>query len=102
MQSDRRLARACPEPPRDESWRDSALCAQVDPEIFFPEKGGSAVAAKRVCARCMVRAECLEWALFYDVRFGIWGGLTEDQRQKARTASDAEGDLDDAGEDVAR
>lgn len=91
MPSDRRLARACPELPRDGSWRDSALCAQSDPELFFPEKGGSAARAKRVCASCPVRAECLEWSLAYDVRFGIWGGLTEDQRQEVRRAVDDEG-----------
>ncbi len=90
MRSDRRLARACPEPPRDESWRDSALCAQTDPELFFPEKWGSAAPAMQVCAQCPVRAECLQWALAYDVRFGIWGGLTEDQRQEIRQAPGAD------------
>jgi WhiB family redox-sensing transcriptional regulator len=93
MQSDRRSARACPGPPRDESWRDSALCAQSDPELFFPDKGGTAAPAKRVCARCPVRGECLEWALAYDIRFGIWGGLTEDQRREFRPGADAEGDV---------
>lgn len=90
MQSDRKLARACPEAPRDESWRDSALCAQTDPELFFPETGGSAAPAKLVCAGCPVQAECLDWSLAYDIRFGIWGGLTEEQRRKVRRSPETE------------
>ena len=43
-------------------WQDRALCAQTDPEAFFPEKGGSTREAKRVCRSCEVRAECLEYA----------------------------------------
>ena len=51
-------------------WQDQALCAQTDPEAFFPEKGGSTREAKRVCRGCDVRAECLEYALENDERFG--------------------------------
>ncbi len=66
------------------SWQDRALCAQTDPEAFFPEKGGSTREAKRVCASCEVRSECLEYALANDERFGIWGGLSERERRKLR------------------
>ena len=59
------------------SWQERALCAQTDPEAFFPEKGGSTREAKRVCLSCDVRSECLEYALAHDERFGIWGGLSE-------------------------
>jgi WhiB family transcriptional regulator, redox-sensing transcriptional regulator len=68
-----------PEPPH---WSALALCAQTDPEAFFPEKGGSPAAAKRVCRSCEVRAECLEYALANDERFGIWGGLSERERRR--------------------
>ncbi len=61
-------------------WQENALCAQTDPEAFFPEKGGSTREAKRICAGCEVRAECLEYALSNDERFGIWGGLSERER----------------------
>ena len=57
------------------SWQERALCAQTDPEAFFPEKGGSTREAKKVCLSCDVRSECLEYALANDERFGIWGGL---------------------------
>ncbi len=66
------------------SWQERALCAQTDPEAFFPEKGGSTREAKRVCLTCDVRSECLEYALANDERFGIWGGLSERERRKLR------------------
>ena len=68
----------------EEPWRLDALCAETDPEAFFPEKGGSTREAKRVCSGCTVRAECLEFALANDERFGIWGGLSERERRRLR------------------
>jgi WhiB family redox-sensing transcriptional regulator len=65
-------------------WQERALCAQTDPEAFFPEKGGSTREAKRICASCDVRAQCLEYALAFDERFGIWGGLSERERRKLK------------------
>jgi WhiB family redox-sensing transcriptional regulator len=66
------------------SWQDRALCAQTDPEAFFPEKGGSTREAKKVCRTCEVRADCLEYALEHDERFGIWGGLSERERRRIK------------------
>jgi WhiB family transcriptional regulator, redox-sensing transcriptional regulator len=66
------------------TWQERALCAQTDPEAFFPEKGGSTREAKRVCLSCDVRGECLEYALQNDERFGIWGGLSERERRKLK------------------
>lgn len=68
------------------SWQERALCAQTDPEAFFPEKGGSTREAKKVCTSCEVRAECLEYALAHDERFGIWGGLSERERRRLKKA----------------
>jgi WhiB family redox-sensing transcriptional regulator len=65
-----------------EPWQARALCAQTDPEAFFPDRGGSVRAARVVCARCPVRAECLEFALEHDERFGVWGGLSERERRR--------------------
>ena len=59
----------------------------ANPEAFFPEKGGSTREAKGVCASCEVRAECLEYALMNDERFGIWGGLSERERRRLRRAA---------------
>ncbi|UAJ80578.1 WhiB family transcriptional regulator [Leifsonia sp. ZF2019] len=66
------------------AWQSDALCAQTDPEAFFPEKGGSTRDAKRICTSCEVRSQCLEYALANDERFGIWGGLSERERRKLR------------------
>jgi WhiB family redox-sensing transcriptional regulator len=68
----------------DPEWQERALCAQTDPEAFFPEKGGSTREAKRICGGCDVRAECLDYALAHDERFGIWGGLSERERRRLR------------------
>jgi WhiB family redox-sensing transcriptional regulator len=65
-------------------WQERALCAQTDPEAFFPEKGGSTREAKKICSGCEVRAECLEYALAHDERFGIWGGMSERERRRLR------------------
>lgn len=68
-------------------WQERALCAQTDPEAFFPEKGGSTREAKRVCLSCDVRSDCLEYALANDERFGIWGGLSERERRRLKKAA---------------
>jgi WhiB family transcriptional regulator, redox-sensing transcriptional regulator len=73
-----------PEDTEELGWQDRALCAQTDPEAFFPEKGGSTREAKRVCRSCDVRGECLEYALENDERFGIWGGLSERERRRVK------------------
>ncbi|GAB3296870.1 WhiB family transcriptional regulator [Epidermidibacterium keratini] len=65
-------------------WQENALCAQTDPEAFFPEKGGSTREAKKICVGCEVKAECLEYALANDERFGIWGGLSERERRRIK------------------
>jgi WhiB family redox-sensing transcriptional regulator len=65
-------------------WQERALCAQTDPEAFFPEKGGSTREAKKVCLGCDVRGNCLEYALAHDERFGIWGGLSERERRRLK------------------
>lgn len=68
----------------EQEWQDQALCAQTDPEAFFPEKGGSTREAKRICKACPVRDECLEFALEHDERFGIWGGLSDRERRRLK------------------
>lgn len=69
------------------AWQEQALCAQTDPEAFFPEKGGSTREAKRICVGCNVKGECLEYALEQDERFGIWGGLSERERRRLKRAA---------------
>lgn len=70
-------------------WRDNALCAQIDPELFFPEKGGSSRAAKKICKACDVQAECLEDALARNEYYGIAGGLSERERRRHKKQQSA-------------
>ena len=72
------------EPPKPPDWTDLALCAQADPEAWFPEKGGTTKPAKQICRTCEVRTECLEYALVNDIRFGVWGGFSERERRKMK------------------
>lgn len=74
-----------------EEWMDEALCAQTDPEIFFPEKGGSTRQAKRMCMRCTVSAECVDYALRNEEKHGIWGGNSERERRKLADLPDDTG-----------
>lgn len=73
---------------RDLSWEDKALCAEVWPDAFFPDRSGSVVYAKRICALCEVRDECLAYALAHsqdpeDVgNWGVWGGTSEEERRR--------------------
>jgi WhiB family transcriptional regulator, redox-sensing transcriptional regulator len=66
------------------SWQSLARCLEVDPEIFFPERGGSSRAARAVCGQCRVRAQCLRYALANREQFGIWGGTSERERRKLK------------------
>jgi len=68
------------------AWWFAGLCAQTDPELFFPEKGGSVREAKAVCAGCPVRAQCLAHALAHGERYGVWGGLSEPERRRLKQA----------------
>lgn len=68
----------------EQPWAKQARCLQAEPDTFFPEKGGSTREAKRICSLCEVRQECLEYALEQDERFGIWGGLSERERNKLK------------------
>ncbi len=67
-----------------ESWQMFANCLGVDPDLFFPERGASTKEAKAVCQGCVVREDCLEYALQNGEKFGIWGGLSERERRRIR------------------
>ncbi|MGI8686248.1 MAG: WhiB family transcriptional regulator [Acidimicrobiales bacterium] len=68
------------------SWQDQANCMGVDPDLFFPERGASTREAKEVCRGCVVRLDCLEYALDNAEKFGIWGGMSERERRRLRRA----------------
>ena len=62
---------------------EQAGCAQTGAgDVWYPEKGGTTHDAKVVCAACPVRQRCLEVALANDERFGVFGGLSPNERRK--------------------
>ena len=66
----------------DAKWMDQALCAQTDPEAFYPERGASHREAKNVCERCPVRPDCLDWAIKHGESDGVWGGMGPAERKE--------------------
>lgn len=71
------------------NWRARALCRDEDPELFFPiGTSGPALfqvaEAKAVCARCPVRTRCLAEALETGQDYGVWGGLSENERRSLK------------------
>ncbi len=71
------------------NWRSAGACLSADPDLFFPISttgpGERQVArAKVICAGCVVRQECLEFAMTNDLPYGIWGGSTPEDRQRQR------------------
>lgn len=68
-------------------WMSDGLCAQTDPEAFYPDEHGSVEAAKAVCAACPVLAQCGAYALETKQRFGVWGGMSAYERQKIRAGA---------------
>lgn len=74
-------------------WMGHALCAQIDLELWFPPKSGSSQPAKRICngfrgrPPCPVRDECLAYALRHNEQHGVWGGMSERERNRIRRRS---------------
>ena len=66
-------------------WRSAAACQTCDPELFFPVSSSGpsveqAAKAKQICAQCLVRRDCLAFALRTRQAHGVWGGMTEQER----------------------
>ena len=66
-------------------WMKDALCSEPRYAAveFFPDRGGGTKIARAICYRCLVREECLEFAMTEHLRHGIFGGTTPGQRRKA-------------------
>jgi WhiB family transcriptional regulator, redox-sensing transcriptional regulator len=67
---------------RAPEWMSAANCASTDPELFYPERGGSTREAKAICRSCPVVADCLSYAMEHQERFGVWGALSERERRR--------------------
>ena len=67
--------------PRSSDWRTVAACAGTGPDLFFDTDPAAIAAAQRVCATCPARSDCAAHAFTTGEPFGVWGGLTEHDRQ---------------------
>ncbi len=71
-----------------EEWKAEGACRDHDPDVFFPDRGEDTDTAKRICAACTVRRECLTYAITAPrERNGIWGGTSGRERRKLTLAS---------------
>jgi WhiB family redox-sensing transcriptional regulator len=66
----------------EHEWMLRARCRSLQSREFFPSDGVGVEAARRVCAECQVREECLEYALAYRIDHGVWGGASERERRR--------------------
>jgi WhiB family redox-sensing transcriptional regulator len=71
-----------PEYDAEHAWMLSSRCRQLDPSTFFPSDGIGVEIAQRECAQCLVRIECLEYALENRIDHGVWGGASERERRR--------------------
>ena len=66
-------------------WQLKGLCRHHDPKLWTPnppEVEAKSMEAKKICRQCPVLAECREWALDHRETYGVWGGLSEGDRDK--------------------
>lgn len=71
-----------PDPLPPDMWQHLAACYGIDPDLFFPTSEEEASPALTYCTTCRLRETCLAWALKNGERYGVWGGLTEQQRRR--------------------
>jgi len=72
------------------SWMARGNCAESDPSVFFPSDGVGVEVARRICADCPVKAECVEYALENRIDHGVWGGTSERERRRILRARNNE------------
>lgn len=72
-------------------WQENGLCIKVGNTAFFVDDGVKGkqkklkeTHAKRVCRTCPVISQCREHAMSVPEPYGVWGGMTEDERRRAR------------------
>lgn len=76
----------------DTGWMATAVCRDYPTSMFFPTDLLGVERAKKLCHRCPVRAECLEYALRFSVQHGVWGGASERARRRMTRVRSSEGE----------
>lgn len=75
----------------NQPWRERALCAQIGPELFFPDNNVVPREAKKICASCEVTTECLTYAIQNYEQEGVWGGTSPRERTHIRKRGTSNG-----------
>ncbi len=65
----------------DEPWVGNGACRTYDPMLFFPRPGGDERTPLAICESCCVIDACLDYALRFNERWGVWGGTTQRYRR---------------------
>jgi WhiB family redox-sensing transcriptional regulator len=71
-----------PDPDSATGWMALGLCRMYAPAMFFPSDGVGVDKARKICASCPVKTECLEHALEHRIEHGVWGGCSERERRR--------------------
>jgi WhiB family redox-sensing transcriptional regulator len=66
----------------NEAWRDQAFCREIDPELMYPVTAAGYRQARKICAGCPVIDDCREHALDHWEQWGVWGGMSEEERRQ--------------------
>ncbi len=66
----------------DTKWMAKGKCRTMDPDLFFPSDGVGVEVARRICADCIVKEPCKEYALANRIDHGVWGGTSERERRR--------------------
>ena len=82
LSSDTSDHRSTEEQLMDSNWMASGMCADKPPSLFFPSDGVGVEVAKRLCATCPVKSQCLDYALDNRIDHGVWGGTSERERRR--------------------
>jgi WhiB family transcriptional regulator, redox-sensing transcriptional regulator len=77
----------------DTSWMEFGTCREHSPNVFFPTDGVGVEVAKRICATCPVREQCLEYAVDNRIEHGVWGGTSERGRRRIAQARRRESEV---------
>jgi WhiB family redox-sensing transcriptional regulator len=67
------------------AWMERAQCRGEDRDLFFPSVGTASAKARVICSICLVRQECLAYALTDTELTGVWGGTTTQERKRLRS-----------------
>lgn len=76
-------------------WQEQAACRGIGDAPFYPGKGENSPEAQRICQRCPVRSDCLEYAMDADELYGVWGGLSAEARRQLRRQREKEATMNE-------